>query len=122
MVVYYKRRCFQNASGREIFLSDWMRSINSPEESLFDESWRRSEVRCKEFVVVLNYIRITWLPFEENSVSAWTENYARLGNIGFTSSGVQGRSLGAKNTFRVVIFDWWKEEFATPLMKINLRT
>lgn len=76
----WKRRYFENPSDQETFLSDWMKLINSHDESLSDEAWRLFEVQSKEFVLVLNYIERTWLPFEENFGSSWTEKYAHFGN------------------------------------------
>lgn len=45
----WKRRYFENPSDRETFLSDWMKLINSHDESLSDEAWRLFEVQSKEF-------------------------------------------------------------------------
>lgn len=90
----WKRRYFENPSDQETFLSDWMKLINSHDESLSDEAWRLFEVQSKEFVLVLNYIERTWLPFEENFGSSWMKNTHTLGIESPHQS--LGRSLSAK--------------------------
>ena len=74
------------------FISTWTALINSHDETTFNEAWSKFEVEYKQKVVVLDYIKATWLPLKEKFVAAWTGKVAHFGNRA-TSRGEGAHSI-----------------------------
>ncbi|KAG5558418.1 hypothetical protein RHGRI_008375 [Rhododendron griersonianum] len=71
---------FETQDNWTTFLTTWNQVISSQVEQAFNEAWNLFELLYKEKEKVLCYIRKTWLPFKEQFVHAWTENYSHFGN------------------------------------------
>ncbi|KAL5704010.1 hypothetical protein ACHQM5_022490 [Ranunculus cassubicifolius] len=74
------KKHFEEGSDWETFILCWTGVIQSDSESLFNEAWKELEGAYKEKVIVINYVRKTWLPFRQHFVKAWTDFHLHFGN------------------------------------------
>ncbi|PIA24917.1 hypothetical protein AQUCO_04100189v1 [Aquilegia coerulea] len=74
------KRFFEAKEDWDTFITTWTELVQSNSMSSFSEGWKDFEASYKEKVVMIDYIKKTWLPLKERFVKAWTDVHLHFGN------------------------------------------